>query len=166
MAKCNLFGFVAATALLAAPVAANAGVFEFSFTSSLDSGSGSFDVSGSTVTGISGVVDGQTITGLSSYAGADQQLSLTMPNFTVGGISFADNTGETFNLTSFPNGADGITNSIVNPSGGTVPTPTALDTFTVTAVPEPSTWAMMILGFLGVGFVAYRRKSNYSFRLA
>ena len=28
------------------------------------------------------------------------------------------------------------------------------------AVPEPSTWAMMILGFAGVGFMAYRRKSN------
>jgi hypothetical protein len=26
------------------------------------------------------------------------------------------------------------------------------------AVPEPSTWAMMILGFLGLGFMAYRRK--------
>jgi hypothetical protein len=26
------------------------------------------------------------------------------------------------------------------------------------AVPEPSTWAMMILGFMGVGFLAYRRK--------
>ncbi len=29
-----------------------------------------------------------------------------------------------------------------------------------TAVPEPSTWAMMILGFVGVGFMAYRRKSK------
>jgi len=28
------------------------------------------------------------------------------------------------------------------------------------AVPEPSTWAMMILGFCGVGFMAYRRKNN------
>ena len=28
------------------------------------------------------------------------------------------------------------------------------------AVPEPSTWAMMILGFLGLGFVAYRRKTK------
>jgi hypothetical protein len=37
---------------------------------------------------------------------------------------------------------------------------------TIAAVPEPGTWAMMILGFLGVGFVAYRRKSNHSFRLA
>ena len=30
----------------------------------------------------------------------------------------------------------------------------------VSAVPEPSTWAMMILGFVGVGFLAYRRKSK------
>jgi hypothetical protein len=28
------------------------------------------------------------------------------------------------------------------------------------AIPEPSTWAMMILGFAGVGFVTYRRKSR------
>jgi hypothetical protein len=31
------------------------------------------------------------------------------------------------------------------------------------AVPEPSTWAMMILGFLGVGFMAYRKKSTLRF---
>jgi hypothetical protein len=30
----------------------------------------------------------------------------------------------------------------------------------VTAVPEPATWAMMLLGFAGVGFTAYRRKSK------
>ena len=28
------------------------------------------------------------------------------------------------------------------------------------SVPEPSTWVMMILGFAGVGFMAYRRKSK------
>jgi hypothetical protein len=28
------------------------------------------------------------------------------------------------------------------------------------AVPEPSTWAMMILGFAGIGFTAYRRKNK------
>ena len=38
-------------------------------------------------------------------------------------------------------------------------------TLSVSAVPEPSTWAMMILGFFGVGFMAYRRKSS-AFRLA
>jgi hypothetical protein len=30
----------------------------------------------------------------------------------------------------------------------------------VAAVPEPSTWAMMILGFAGVGFMAYRRRTQ------
>jgi hypothetical protein len=30
----------------------------------------------------------------------------------------------------------------------------------VSGVPEPSTWAMMILGFAGIGFMAYRRKSK------
>jgi PEP-CTERM motif len=35
------------------------------------------------------------------------------------------------------------------------------------AVPEPATWAMMVLGFAGVGFMSYRRrKSNPAFRLA
>jgi PEP-CTERM motif-containing protein/PA14 domain-containing protein len=29
-----------------------------------------------------------------------------------------------------------------------------------TAVPEPSTWAMMLLGFAGLGFVAHRRRSR------
>jgi PEP-CTERM motif len=32
----------------------------------------------------------------------------------------------------------------------------------ITAVPEPSTWAMMILGFFGVGFMAYRRSRETS----
>jgi hypothetical protein len=31
---------------------------------------------------------------------------------------------------------------------------------TVSAVPEPSTWAMLLIGFAGVGFMAYRRKQN------
>ena len=29
------------------------------------------------------------------------------------------------------------------------------------AVPEPSTWAMMLLGFTGIGFLAYRRKAAF-----
>jgi hypothetical protein len=28
------------------------------------------------------------------------------------------------------------------------------------AIPEPSTWVMMILGFAGIGFMAYRQKSK------
>jgi PEP-CTERM motif len=38
---------------------------------------------------------------------------------------------------------------VFNPFGGEM---------SISAVPEPSTWAMMLLGFAGVGFMAYRRK--------
>jgi hypothetical protein len=41
-----------------------------------------------------------------------------------------------------------------------------LDNVILSAVPEPSTWAMMILGFLAVGFVAYRRKSRAALQIA
>jgi hypothetical protein len=42
-----------------------------------------------------------------------------------------------------------------------VPTPGAFTALDLTAaVPEPSTWAMFILGFAGVAFMAYRRKSK------
>jgi hypothetical protein len=39
-------------------------------------------------------------------------------------------------------------------------------TTTVAAVPEPATWAMMILGFAGIGFTAYRRKRQGALRIA
>jgi len=44
--------------------------------------------------------------------------------------------------------------------------PMANITGNVAAVPEPSTWAMMLLGFAGIGFVAHRRKSRTAFRFA
>jgi len=31
---------------------------------------------------------------------------------------------------------------------------------TIPAVPEPATWAMLILGFAGIGFMAYHQKSK------
>ncbi len=61
-----------------------------------------------------------------------------------------------------------------NDPPGTLPThwygagqPDFFSSANLSAVPEPSTWAMMILGFAGVGFMAYRRKQNgQAFRLA
>jgi hypothetical protein len=48
-------------------------------------------------------------------------------------------------------------------AGATPAKDVLLDAVSVTAaVPEPSTWAMMILGFFGIGFMAYRRKANQS----
>jgi hypothetical protein len=41
-----------------------------------------------------------------------------------------------------------------------------LDNVGVAAVPEASTWAMMILGFCGVGLMAYRRQSKRGVRFA
>jgi hypothetical protein len=44
-----------------------------------------------------------------------------------------------------------------------------IDNAAVAAVPEASTWAMMIFGFVGVGFLAYRRRETpmkIGFRLA
>jgi PEP-CTERM motif len=38
--------------------------------------------------------------------------------------------------------------------------------FYTAAVPEPATWAMMVLGFASLGLMAYRRKSAPKFRFA
>ncbi len=40
------------------------------------------------------------------------------------------------------------------------PTTLTDDQSVTAAVPEPSTWAMMVLGFAGLGFMSYRRKSR------
>jgi hypothetical protein len=56
-------------------------------------------------------------------------------------------------------------------SGGTeifsLEEPVALNTLTVSSsVPEPSTWVMMILGFVGLGFMVGRRKPQLVFSAA
>jgi hypothetical protein len=52
-----------------------------------------------------------------------------------------------------------------NPSGLDVQLNTISEA-RVGAVPEVSTWAMMIVGFLGVGLLAYRRNGSFSVRMA
>ncbi len=70
--------------------------------------------------------------------------------------------GGTFSIFLAPSGNDTggpLVNGFVNigRAGLTGQTPF---TPVVAGVPEPSTWAMMILGFTGLGFMAYRRKSK------
>ena len=72
-------------------------------------------------------------------------------DFTINGITTAD----------FIKGTDGdffAADLVVLSTGksGSV----AAGTLVVAGVPEPATWAMMLLGFAGVGFMAYRRKNN------
>jgi hypothetical protein len=49
-------------------------------------------------------------------------------------------------------------------SSGQVRSISISDQVLMAAVPEPSTWAMIVLGFAGIGFMTYRRKSKRAFR--
>jgi hypothetical protein len=87
-----------------------------------------------------------------------------------GGVALLDSSGSAFVGNHVYDGAQLFT--------GTVDSPTLLlGTFTLTndstgaaaqlvvtdltaAVPEPSTWAMMILGFFGIGTMTYRRRKS------
>jgi hypothetical protein len=51
------------------------------------------------------------------------------------------------------------------PSGPFYYDTTGISATLTTPVPEASTWAMMILGFFGVGFLAYRRNNNSALRI-
>lgn len=96
-------------------------------------------------------------------------------------ITYADNTSDSVNsnlygLLTPSNGDQGLNGSkyvniftdkaIQSITFSSTSKAFEFDNVSIAAVPEPSTWAMMILGFLGVGFVAYRRKSGPALRLA
>jgi hypothetical protein len=57
-------------------------------------------------------------------------------------------------------GGTSTSTATANTHEGHVFIPNTFQILGVATVPEPSTWAMMILGFAGVGFMAYRRKQN------
>jgi hypothetical protein len=144
---------------------------------------------GSFTTGTSSVGSTITLTGLNS--GLLSFMYTTTPPNTAGSVTNGSNPSSGSNLPNFfvslGTGAGFTGDHTINgvtPGSGT----TAVIAFddngapdadyddlvvritvtggTLTAVPEASTWAMMILGFLGVGFVAYRRRENSALRLA
>jgi len=93
--------------------------------------------------------------GLVNNASASGELFLTYAG-SVTSISIDDAFLRFQSITGTPFGTSGLgLNDDV--CVGCVPTPTA-------AVPEASTWAMMIIGFAGLGFMTYRRRNQ--FRLA
>jgi hypothetical protein len=77
------------------------------------------------------------------------------------GIVFLGDTFRTLTI-SITEIYGGGTSGFPNPGdiGSVVVDATLPDGFYVRGVPEPSTWAMMILGFAGVGFIAYRRRNQ------
>ena len=110
------------------------------------------------ITGITGTFNGSAITGLApGVFGANNLFYLTGPFFVDGnGLGFRTASGVAVNLfvtngTSYrvnTQGA-GLLTGIVTANARTV----------AAAVPEPSTWMLMLLGMAGVGF-AMRRKAN------
>jgi choice-of-anchor C domain-containing protein len=75
--------------------------------------------------------------------------SLSNMNWTPASFSFvANSTFETLTFSSVTCGGNIANSCAFGP---------ALDNVSVSAVPELSTWTMMLLGFAGIGFVAYRR---------
>ena len=124
-------------------------------------GSGTIDASPTGSTGvwaidtITGVVNGSEITGASTFQGADNLLFTNGFAFTSTlGISFETAAGQSVNIFSF----DGqMTPPTGNAYGELTSNPGAFGVghFTLTAAPEASTWAMMLIGFAGLGISSY-----------
>jgi PEP-CTERM motif len=92
----------------------------------------------------------------STYVHAADLLANTLFDFGPGGVSKFKVLGIDESLGLDPNNSTAFVTKVTFTGDGVFTgTMTA-----ITAVPEPSTWAMMILGFAGVGFLAYRRRNR------
>jgi hypothetical protein len=105
------------------------------------------------VNAVTGTVDNSSITGLANFLGADNLVfSSTTALVDDHGFSFSLKNGQDVDI--FSGGPNGLYEVESTNTFGTAE-------FTLTAaVPEPSTWATMILGFCSLGIMAYRRKSK------
>ncbi len=173
LVKTGLFG-AAALALFAAPASAADFMFDFTgsgFFGGTLNGSGTLTTdnvtfvnalngySAQTITGITGTFNGSAITGLASVTGSNNLFYLSGPFFVDGnGLGFTTASGVSANLF--------VTNDTayrVNTQGAGLLTglvtarvsPVAI----TAAVPEPATWAMMLIGFGGIGVAMRRRKT-------
>jgi hypothetical protein len=115
-----------------------------------------------TVDAVTGEVGGLTISGVTSYFLSDNLVyPAGLTQVSTGGFAFVTDTGVDVDIFSFF--GQGST-----PSGNAYGEETSVGfgvgTFSMTApvstggaVPEPSTWAMMTLGFAGLGLFASRK---------
>jgi MYXO-CTERM domain-containing protein len=169
-------GVMAGVAALACVAPASASVYDLTFTGtgisgelvlSLANGTSPFKVSGASGTlDLGGTV--YSISGLATYAGDDQTAyfptssSVSFVDFP--GISAATTGGFALNLFAFSPTSYGVLlsdeNASGNPYSGHYYSVTVTDTppGASSTAPEASTWAMMLVGFAGLGFVATRRR--------
>jgi hypothetical protein len=110
---------------------------------------------------ITGMVNGSEITGKSTFDGANNLLFTNGFAFvSTNGIAFETAAGQSVNIfTFFGQGTPPTGNAYGELSSN--PGAFGVGHFTLTTVPETSTWAMMLIGFAGLGAVSYRasRKS-------
>jgi hypothetical protein len=91
-------------------------------------------------------------------------------SWTLNQQSFNFNANQLYTVQLLVEGADGQGSSFsasVDPTFAIDPTFNSNNQYSLqfspsltSGVPEPSTWAMMLLGFAGIGFMSYRRKSK------
>lgn len=188
----KILGLAAAAALFIGAMApkAEASVFDITFTSSAVSinavATAVVDGSNYDITGVTGTVTSgsntYTISGLYGVAGSvgnvqsdgtftfDNVITKVGSALQWDGNGLAVTAGSSnyvYNL--FTDSFYGVNNALLttDPAAGAFPsTEETLGSGTIAAVPEPSTWAMMILGFLGLGVVAFRRKAGLALRAA
>lgn len=142
---------------------------------------------GGTITGLAASpVDGDNA---AYFPGIDNIFNPATGRFTFSGMlfSFTDGTHDNFGnlfyydpavfldptLAPFPDASAAFSSflpdapsSTTSPNYGPLYSPGELGTLElrlVSPIPEPSTWAMMLLGFIGLGFIAFRRQSKPSF---
>ena len=136
-------------------------------TSNVANGDGSFDI-----TSISGVADGLAITGLVAPTANDvspdgifdfdNKLFSGNPVFDINGVLF-NTAAEEINI--YANGASNYLDA--KAAGGVLTDGGTPGTFVingVSAVPEPSTWLLMIAGIGGIGLMLRRAKQTMGFR--
>lgn len=157
---------LAGTVPSASPPMAPAGNYTFSYLAGTYNGSGTLTVDASgNVTGITGTANGSNILGLSNYASADNLLydgsNGTSAWLDFSGLSFSI-LGNSFGIGNTGAGDYGITDLVSNPAGTCCGShPAELNIAAVAPVPEPATWAMMLVGFAGIGFAMRARRRQH-----
>ena len=177
MSKCNLTAMIAfmTAAILATWSTANATVYNFTFNSPSKSiiGQLTVDMSDNEVTNIAGTLSGlvnDTINGFIANPSFPNAVALPGDAFIYdnmfypGQDSLVDQFGVVFTTTGNPggywnlwSGAPGDYSLYESNLAGGYPIAISGGNLDPAAVPEPSTWVMMLVGLAAIGSAAYRR---------